>query len=66
MAASNKRPIIFPLSNPVDMCEVTYEDAIKWSVPLVLTMQGQALTFLARIIGPMEGLFLLVEVPTNQ
>jgi malate dehydrogenase (oxaloacetate-decarboxylating)(NADP+) len=30
MSALNKRPIIFPLSNPVSLCEVAYQDAIEW------------------------------------
>lgn len=30
MSALNKRPIIFPLSNPVSLCEVDYQDAIEW------------------------------------
>jgi malate dehydrogenase (oxaloacetate-decarboxylating)(NADP+) len=32
MASFNARPIVFPLSNPVSLCEVDFEDAIKWSV----------------------------------
>ena len=32
MASLNTRPIILPLSNPVSLCEVDYEDAIKWLV----------------------------------
>lgn len=32
MAAHNPRPIVFPLSNPVALCEVDYEDAVEWFV----------------------------------
>ena len=31
MVSLNKRPIIFPLSNPVLLCEVDYDVAIKWT-----------------------------------
>lgn len=30
MSALNERPIIFPLSNPVHLCELDYQDAIEW------------------------------------
>jgi len=40
MSALNKRPIIFPLSNPVSLCEVAYQDAIEWSDGKVIFASG--------------------------
>ena len=31
MAMLNERPILFPLSNPVSLCELDFEDAIAWT-----------------------------------
>ena len=40
MCALNERPIIFPLSNPTDKCEVSAEDAYAWSKGAVLYAAG--------------------------
>ncbi|KAG9004367.1 hypothetical protein FRB94_002456 [Tulasnella sp. JGI-2019a] len=40
MLANNPRPIIFPLSNPLTMCELDFSDAVKWTDGKVLFSSG--------------------------
>ncbi|KAF9242568.1 hypothetical protein BU15DRAFT_43689 [Melanogaster broomeanus] len=40
MCALNERPVIFPLSNPVHLSELEYQDAIQWSDGKVIFASG--------------------------
>ncbi|KAF8550826.1 hypothetical protein OG21DRAFT_1419111 [Imleria badia] len=40
MSALNARPILFPLSNPVHLCELDYQDAVAWTNGNVIYASG--------------------------
>lgn len=40
MASINNLPIIFPLSNPLTVCELEYKDAVEWTNGKVLFASG--------------------------
>ncbi|TFK28034.1 malate dehydrogenase [Coprinopsis marcescibilis] len=58
MASLNTRPIIFPLSNPVSLCEVDYADAINWTNGSVIFASGspyKSVEFQSQIYEPGQG-----------
>jgi len=58
MASLNIRPIIFPLSNPVSLCEVDFSDAIHWTHGSVVFASGspyEAVEFEGKVYEPGQG-----------
>ncbi|KDR82704.1 hypothetical protein GALMADRAFT_841399 [Galerina marginata CBS 339.88] len=58
MASLNTRPIIFPLSNPVSLCEVDYADAVHWTNGSVVFASGspyKPIEFQGQVYEPGQG-----------
>ncbi|CAA7261373.1 unnamed protein product [Cyclocybe aegerita] len=58
MGSLNTRPIIFPLSNPISLCELDYSDAIHWTNGSVIFASGspyKPVEFEGRVYEPGQG-----------
>jgi malate dehydrogenase (oxaloacetate-decarboxylating)(NADP+) len=58
MCSLNPQPIIFPLSNPSSLCELEYQDAIRWSDGNVVFASGSPyspVTFKDKTFEPGQG-----------
>ncbi|KAF8908942.1 hypothetical protein CPB84DRAFT_1744047 [Gymnopilus junonius] len=58
MASFNTRPIIFPLSNPVSLCELDYSDAVHWTNGSVVFASGSPynpIEFEGKVYEPGQG-----------
>ncbi|TFY83789.1 hypothetical protein EWM64_g214 [Hericium alpestre] len=58
MMAHNERPIVFPLSNPVSLSEIDYDDAFEWTNGKVIFASGspyRAITRDSKTFEPGQG-----------
>ncbi|KAF8158314.1 hypothetical protein B0H34DRAFT_797718 [Crassisporium funariophilum] len=58
MASLNTRPIVFPLSNPVSLCELDYADALHWTNGSVVFASGspyKAVEYEGKFYEPGQG-----------